>query len=92
MGKTSSALASLKVGKCGEEGRSVSRGRQRMMVSIYILVWLRTWAYGKGSDNILQARKVWTSVGGAIKGVRRGSKETFWEMVVTEGGSQRLPQ
>ena len=59
------------------------------MVSIYILVWLRTWAYGKGSDNILQARKVWTSVGGAIRGVRRGSKETFWEMVVTDGGSQK---
>ena len=62
------------------------------MVSIYILVWLRTWAYGKGSDNILQARKVWTSVGGAIKGVRSGRKEAFWEKVVTEGGSQRLPQ
>ena len=27
-----------------KEGTSVSRGRQRMMVSIYISVWLRTWA------------------------------------------------
>ncbi len=87
MGKISSPLASLKVGKCGEEGRSVSRGRQRMMVSIYILVWLRTWAYGKGSDNILQARKVWISVGGVIQVSKVGVRRWFWEAIVTEGDS-----
>mmetsp|Transcript_1932 Transcript_1932/g.2325 ORF Transcript_1932/g.2325 Transcript_1932/m.2325 type:complete len:93 (-) Transcript_1932:82-360(-) len=29
---------------------------------------------------------------GLFKGLRSERKETFWEKVVTEGGSQRLPQ
>ena len=42
-------LGFLAVGKFGrrkmlKEGTSISRGRQRMVVSIYISVWLRTWA------------------------------------------------
>eukprot|EP00617_Octactis_speculum_P019408 CAMPEP_0185744782 /NCGR_PEP_ID=MMETSP1174-20130828/2974_1 /TAXON_ID=35687 /ORGANISM="Dictyocha speculum, Strain CCMP1381" /LENGTH=45 /DNA_ID= /DNA_START= /DNA_END= /DNA_ORIENTATION= len=41
----------------------------------------------KGSDSILQARKVWTSVGGVIKGVATGRKKMFWEKDVTMGGS-----
>ena len=48
-----------------------------MMVSINILVWLRTWAKDKESDIILQARLVWTSVGGVIRVSGVGGRRWF---------------
>ena len=87
MGKISSPLANLKEKRRGAEGISVSRGRQRMMVSIYISVWLRTWARDKRSDNILRARKIWTSAGGVIKVSKVGGRNAFGRKVVTKWGS-----
>ena len=57
-----------------------------MTISIYILVWLRTWSQDKGSDHILQSRKVWISVGGVIQVSKVGVRRWFWEAIVTEGG------